>query len=115
MNSRLIKAKFRVKINSLSEEARMIRKEEKKMVGVSLDRTRWELTNHRTGIVRREQRATLLAYAFFRGVPYRAIEKVGSKPVDQDALLRVLNSLAGKEQRTDKLQQWLTFTVEIAA
>jgi hypothetical protein len=61
---------LKVKIKSLAEEARIIRKSEKKNAG----RTRELLYLHRVQDVRKEQRASLLAYAFLRGVPYKACE-----------------------------------------
>jgi hypothetical protein len=64
---------LKVKLKSLAEESRIIRKEEKRNVGF-----RNALRTHRVGIVRSESRATLLAYGFLRGLHYRQIEN-GSK------------------------------------
>jgi hypothetical protein len=89
--SKLVRAKFRVKINSLAEEARIIRKEEKRCG--SRDSDRGSLRFHRTGIVRSEQRATLLAYAFMRGVPYSAVER-NARPVEAKAIERICKSLS---------------------
>lgn len=62
---------LKIKIKNLAEEARMIRFQEKKNnPGIYT----WELRNHRIHDLRREQRATLLAYAFLRGKKYREIE-----------------------------------------
>jgi len=76
---------IKIKIKSLAEEARMIRKEERK----ELKRLRhlkitprdhitdalfMGLFNHRTWDVRRESRAANLAYAFLRGKQYKNIE-----------------------------------------
>ena len=65
---RLIEMK--VKIKSLAEEARIIRHEEKKTTGFRYLRLR----QHRIWDVRRESRATQIAYACMRGVPYDAVE-----------------------------------------
>ena len=65
---------LRVKIKSLAEEARIIRKEERKALDHS-DRATYEgLRKHRTQDVRGEARAAQLAYAFVRGRPYAKIE-----------------------------------------
>lgn len=75
---------LKVKIKSLAEEARIIRREETKALCRSLPpemRTKYrdldlygELRQHRVWDVRREQRASLLAYAFLRGKPLSACE-----------------------------------------
>lgn len=66
MSTRFLK----VKIKSLSEESRIIRKEEL--------RSRGDLRNslrlHRVNDVRKECRATLIAYAFLRGISYTRTE-----------------------------------------
>ena len=62
---------LRVKLKSLAEEARMIRKEECKTNG----ELRAELHMHRIGIVRSEARATHLAYGLIKGRRLEAIEK----------------------------------------
>jgi len=63
------RAFLKVKLKSLAEEAKIIRKEEKKNPRLYL-----ELRMHRIGIVRTEARATLLAYAFLRGRLYKQLE-----------------------------------------
>lgn len=63
---------LKVKIKSLEAEAKIIRKEERKHR--KDDAIRNGLTNHRKTVVRIEQRATLLAYAFLRGKSYKEIE-----------------------------------------
>jgi hypothetical protein len=78
--NKLVKAKFRVKIKSLAEEARIIRTEEKRFGGQSSERG--ILRHHRTTVVRNEQRATLLAYAFMKGVPYGVVERGSAKDID---------------------------------
>jgi hypothetical protein len=82
------KTYLKIKIISLAAEAAIIRAEERKWPrerDISKElrsepehRARWEtrtgLRDHRTGIVRREARASLLAYGFLRGRAYRQIE-----------------------------------------
>ncbi len=60
---------LKIKIKNLADEARTIRREEKK--GHFL---RNELRAHRIHTVRRAARHTLLAYGFIRGREYRASE-----------------------------------------
>lgn len=55
---------LRVKLKSLAEEARIIRREESRTHGA----LREELSWHRRGVVRNEARATHLAYGFIRGL-----------------------------------------------
>jgi len=54
---------LKVKIKSLAAEAAIIRKEERKLTGVS----RWHLQDHRKGIVRGVARQSLIAYQHIRG------------------------------------------------
>lgn len=63
---------LKVKIKSLSAEARIIRLEERR-AGEDTD-LRCRLHEHRVGAVRTEQRLSLLAYAFLRGKPLSAVE-----------------------------------------
>ena len=83
-------AQLRVKIRTLADEARYIRREEQRAKGRRKlekggkvipgefrfrdDALRLSLRSHRTNEVRNEQRAALLAYAFVRGVPYLKVE-----------------------------------------
>jgi hypothetical protein len=60
---------LKVKVKSLAEEAKIIRKEEKKNLLL-----KQELADHRKKIVRFEARHALLAYCFLRGREYRDIE-----------------------------------------
>ena len=62
---------LKVKIKSLAEEARIIRKETKRARTVSIKNG---LALHRKGIVRNEARHTCLAYGFLRGLEYRQME-----------------------------------------
>ena len=72
---------LKVKIKSLAEEARIIRKEEVKLKRRSVpyrpegwERTLTGLHHHRIWDVRREARATHLAYGFLRGRALAQIE-----------------------------------------
>lgn len=65
---------LRVKAKSLAEEARIIRREERRAKGGLAD----ELRTHRREIVRYEARATFMAYGMVRGKPIDRIERAGS-------------------------------------
>jgi hypothetical protein len=79
---------LRVKIKSLAAEAHIIRHEERR--ALATHRRRGDLTKpceeherlheHRTGIVRRVARESLLAYGFLRGRTYRQMEARCSAP-----------------------------------
>lgn len=78
---------LKVKSKTLAEEARIIRREERKLKKqiewakirqLVTDPTRsvWEsLNSHRRVVVRNEQRGTYLARAFIAGVPYKEVEQ----------------------------------------
>lgn len=70
---------LKVKIKSLAAEAKIIRLEEKRVLGYKKSDTTLYLSlrSHRTNEVRREQRAAMLAYGFIRGRTYRQVEKCG--------------------------------------
>lgn len=85
---------LRVKIKSLAEEAKMIRLEEhrqkayRKRKGLSRPTPEfWSLREHRTIDVRNEARASLLAYAYLRGMAYHRCEHPKSK-LDPNILVR---------------------------
>lgn len=76
---------LKVKIKSLAEEARIIRREEWQIKSrpVGYRESGWlaklnGLHHHRTQVVRREARATQLAYGFLRGRRYSQIEAAAS-------------------------------------
>lgn len=62
---------LKVKVKSLAEEAKIIRKEEKRAKRLSI---RIGLHDHRVGIVRYEARHANLAYSFLKGRSYAEIE-----------------------------------------
>ncbi len=71
---------LKIKLKSLAEEARIIRREER--------RSPWrdELHHHRIHIVRRAARETHIAYGLIRGRRLDQIEREGSRPYDQKAV-----------------------------
>lgn len=74
---------LKVKIKSLAMEAKIIRFEENRSLDASL---RAGLSSHRRTEVRREARATLIAYGYLRGKTYRCIEP----PTTRDGAERAL-------------------------
>lgn len=87
---------LRVKVKSLAEEARIIRREEA--------RTRWalreELRLHRIGTVRSEARLSHLAYGLIRGLSYADMEQEGELPTEQGAQ-RILAMIQKYGAKTD--------------
>lgn len=63
---------LKVKIKSLAEEARIIRKEEERTFGQLRD----ELHVHRVTVVRRAARHAILAYAVVRGIDLTRVEPI---------------------------------------
>jgi hypothetical protein len=76
---------LKVKLKSLAEEARIIRKEEKKN-----KRLRYLLSEHRRGTVRLEARHTHIAYGFIRGKTYEQIEPKCKTPVEWDRVRKMV-------------------------
>lgn len=82
---------LKIKLKNLAEEARIIRKEEKRTTKAKRDgekvvfrknaRLLYELWEHRTKLLRHEARHTLLAYGFLRGKDRQAIEQT-KKAID---------------------------------
>jgi hypothetical protein len=108
MLSSINRAKFRVKIKSLMDEARTIRKEEKRCKGPQMEPQRNSLYLHRVKDVRGEQRATFLAYAYSRGVAYSVLERTCNTPIDYKAVKRILKSLAEREEvHVQDLVDWV--------
>jgi hypothetical protein len=62
---------LRVKIKALAAEAAIIRQEAQRVRGL----VRWGLNHHRTTVVRKAARESLLAYSMLRGVSYSSVER----------------------------------------
>lgn len=65
---------LKVKIKSLADESRIIRLEERK--SGRDEKLRCLLREHRVKDVRKEARASLLAYAYIKGKPFQSVEKL---------------------------------------
>lgn len=84
---------LRIKIKSLAEEAKLIRREERRTFG----QLRNELHLHRTGIVRYEARHTHIAYGLLRGRSIDQIEPRAKEPPNMgkvEAMLKKYGSVA---------------------
>lgn len=116
-NARL--RELRVKIKSLAEEARIIRREERGCgksrarcrlpeAAAKLDLARCSLREHRVGVVRRESRYSLLAYAFLRGRPFRAVEAESFVHcIDRGKLLDMAERFGRRGVSIEQVDEWL--------
>ena len=78
---------LRVKVKSLMAEARIIRAEERRTFGV----LQHELWSHRTNELRREARASHIAYGLIRGLTMEQMERKSYTKPDQarvDAMVK---------------------------
>jgi len=73
------KIQLKVKVKSLAEEARIIRKEERKAKGRD-SQLLSSLQCHRRISLREESRSAQLAYAFLRGLQYEQVERKCKTP-----------------------------------
>ena len=78
---------LRVKIKSLAEEARIIRREEQRAAGWEL---RTELHLHRVGVVRSATRDALMAYGLIRGRTPEQTEPRAKTEPNWDAVDKML-------------------------
>jgi hypothetical protein len=100
---------LKVKVKSLAEESRIIRAEEHRAGKDEL--LRGILHSHRVCEVRREQRASLLAYGFLRGVEYAAIEAKTETPPDWNRVAKLVGKFGSPmwESHPDRKAQDAAF------
>lgn len=84
---------LRVKIKSLMEEARIIRREESRTGGV----LRCELSAHRRGPVRASARDSHIAYGLMRGLPLDRIERTRKSEPDWKAVRSMIKRYGPKD------------------
>ena len=101
----------RVKLKSLAAEARIFRADELKCkkLGQGNSWQRQSLYDHRVGTVRREARATLLAYQYLRGIPYAACETPNPEkhnPLDVDSIRRMIKKYGPSNFTNKHLTDW---------
>ena len=102
---------LKIKEKSLAEEARIIRREEIKAKksaryhrehqdeenAARYEKTRLSLYEHRIDVVRSECRATNLARAYIKGMPYRAVERsTRASATEQGRLIKRVHKLINK-------------------
>jgi hypothetical protein len=117
---------LKVKVKSLAEEARIIRKEEHKAKrskrwhaerqqteqAEKYARLRNSLYEHRLDVVRFECRAAELARAFIKGTPYRKVERnTHDGPYQmgriQGRVQKLVNKYHDKAVTPSMIQQWM--------
>lgn len=114
--------KLKIKANTLAAEARIIRKNEKRLRKFNqlhmaqkrnyhwADSARESLYRHRIDVVRPEARATHLARAYLKGSAYRSVEQSTRQPV-ADALIDKINAMVRKYGPGDcgpeDIQKWI--------
>jgi hypothetical protein len=98
---------LKVKIKSLSAEARIIRLEE----GRSRGELRFLLRQHRRREVRSESRASLIAYGYLRGRSYTCVEPGAKGRPDWSAVQRMVKKY-GAPEALEKLKAWREIKTE---
>lgn len=103
---------LKIKICSLAEEAKIIRRHERRLKakprapGELPPAAWWGLNSHRRFDVRTEQRAALLAYGFLRGRRYRQIEAKCHEPPDWKRVCQLVDKFGGMSDDKNKLAEW---------
>lgn len=91
---------LKVKVKSLAEEAKIIRKEERKCKLYKETELLNGLHLHRTRIVRSEARATLVAYGYMKGKDYRRVEPNAKKEPDWAKVKSMVNRYCDFEAKS---------------
>ena len=91
---------LKIKVKSLAEEARIIRKEERKVHGMR----RWGLQHHRRTVVRDAARRSLVAYQFVRGRNWEA--SASTDPVTQAGDWPAIKKMIQKYGDPKLLKDW---------
>lgn len=89
---------LKVKVKSLAEEARIIRKEERRTVGPLRDELSW----HRRTAVRSAARQSHMAYGIIKGRPIGRVEREGS--ARNEAFWKAVKVMVQKYGPVDKKQ-----------
>lgn len=88
---------LKVKLKSLAEESRIIRKEELKRKGKNWSMEAGKLVFHRKFIVRPEARNTHVAYGIIRGRKYHEIENISYSCPDWEKVRSMVKKYGDKE------------------
>ena len=92
MNDRIVH--LRIKIKSLVDESRNIRREANKTSGMA----KWKLNQHRKTTVREHTRDNLLAYGILLGIRYETMEKKCLIHPDFRAVAKHAKTFGGDEE-----------------
>ncbi len=95
-----------MKIKSLAEEVRILRFEKKRIDKNCV----WYLNLHKNTVIRPESRYSLLAYAYLRGMPYKAVEASCKESPKVSRIAKLAARFDGYESldaRIDKVSKWL--------
>ena len=93
---------LKVKVKSLAEEARIIRREERRARDPDL---KLELATHRRNTVRREARHSLLALGYLRGRAYRAMERTCHQGPGWEEVERMVRRY-GPPRHNTSFEEW---------
>jgi hypothetical protein len=113
---------LKIKIHTLADEARHIRREERKALSAARKcaktenqqyevghRQDWaDLHDHRVGIVRSTSRSCLLAYGFLRGLAYSDMEYQTRTFLDFSAIFKIVKRFGSPED----LARWSSWQQE---
>ena len=88
---------LKIKIKSLVDEARSIRKEANSQSGM----VKWRLNQHRTEVVRPHARKNLLAYGIINGVSYCAMEKKCNEPPNFQGVAAIAKRFGATDEAID--------------
>lgn len=106
------RAYLKVKIKSLAAESRIIRHEEKR----AYDNDQREgLYLHRVKDVRHESRASQLAYAYLRGVPFSVVEPSSRDTYERQCVIRRAGKIVhkfGLSKAREGFDDWVHQSVE---
>jgi hypothetical protein len=120
---------LKLKIVNLADEARNIRREQRKVLkkhrrqhgdangklpsGAYIPAQNL-LHEHRVGIVRGAARANLLAYAYVRGIPYQAAEQKTNKPFPLKNVQSVVKTFGGDHTGVEEWRRTVTTPLLVA-
>lgn len=107
---RWIPKPLKIKLKTLAEEARIIRKEEQKMRGHIWGPKAEKYHRHRIDVVRTEARATHLAYGFLRNRTYGQVESGSHKTVPYERVAKLVSRYGGLQYRdvtAETIKAWV--------
>lgn len=95
---------LKIKLKSLAEEARIIKKQERKMKGPNWGPSyeRSLLQRHRLDVVRPETRCTLLAYGYLRGLSLDHVESSSRTEPDWERVYTMIKKYGSYDLRHNR-------------